>query len=428
MSDRLRHLVWQVAKLVATAAVVAAVALAILLSSPRQGDADILWLSSSDPTHTQRFARALDQLGHGPPRVFDVNGNEVYVSDRTTRKRPRQVLRRYQRQFVDQGANRRIHLHASRQLRSGKPSEADRERLGTWGSAMMSGDIVPRVVTEERVEMIGLLRDGDSGAGEEARADRIAETIERMQKPLDRLPAVYRRCGGDPELIEEARSAKGRAERCRGASTYCSAQARKLREMRRRLEAYTAAIVRQPDLADCRALERWMRGRYRRRATSFADEIDAVRSVEAVRDESTGLTHVTAVWSGRGFEMEAAMAGSDDRERFRRERAEDFPLCSGCESGWRFGGSGREHGYANHLVWSDRAVPSVATEYVQMMRRRGWQVRGRAFADGRIRRALGMPETPTEWLQFRRGSRHMTLRIRRDPDSGRTEVTAMESD
>ena len=439
----IKRIGWQAAKLSGTGAVVAGVALAIITLSPGEdpsegvgvskSEADITWFSATGPTHTRRFADALERLGHSRPRLYTHNGNDVYVSDRTTRKSPTQVMRRYQHQFVTEGVNSRAYLKGTDQLRAGEMTKQKAALLEEMSRAVMNGDIVPRKVSDEKVTMFGLLRDPDEQIDNPGEAsEKVARAAEQLEGPVERIPAVYERCGGDPALLEavqrETDTASADGKSCNGPGGFCSDELRQLRRRKRTLKAFSRAIVQQPDLEDCPALNRWMKDQYRRQGDQFADKVDAFRSIEANRDEESGLTHVTAVWSKRGMNMKTAMSGREGEERAQPMSGPDFPLCHSCESGWSFAGSGSEKSYANHVVWSDRSVPEVATEYARLMAQRGWSRRGTSVERARVRRALNVPDSSTQFLRFTRGKRHLTLRIRPNDRANRTEITAIRSD
>jgi hypothetical protein len=441
--ESIKRIGWQAAKLACTAGIVAGVGLAIITLSPgddpsegvgvSNSEADITWFSATGPTHTRRFADALERLGHNAPRLYTLNGNDVYVSDRTTRKSPTQVMRRYQHQFVTEGVNDRAYLKGTDQLRAGKMNKQKAAMLEEISRAVMNGSVVPRKVTDEKVTMFGLLRDPDEqidGPGDGA--DKVAEAADQLAGPVEHIPEVYERCGGDPAVLKAARrqtdTASADGKSCSGSGGFCSEELRQLRRRKRTLKAYSRAIIQQPNLESCPGLNRWMKDQYKRQGDQFADQIDAFRSIEATRDEESGQTHVTAVWSKRGMNMKTAMSGREGEERTQPMSGQDFPVCHSCESGWSFAGSGSEKSYANHVVWSDRSVPEVATEYARLMTQRGWSRRGTSFERARVRRALDVPDSSTQFLRFTRGKRHLTLRIRPNDSANRTEITAIRSD
>lgn len=139
-----------VIKLGICGASILAIGWAILMldgSEVQEASADILSVSPAPLTNTARFEKSLKALGHGEPRVYDYNGNEVGFSTRYVRhKKPRRLLEQYQREFVRQGLNEQTYqnqpgseLDRSDPKYLEKSADAASERV----EAMMSGQIVP---------------------------------------------------------------------------------------------------------------------------------------------------------------------------------------------------------------------------------------------------------------------------------------------
>lgn len=167
-----------------------AVALSATIWSPAQGvsssQADILDLLGTPPSSERRFERALKQLGHEPPRAFDINGNTVYFSVHHIDKSPQEVLRRYQQAFVHQQLNTRAYLNRS---------EADTQqgRLD-----MLTGGIVPMEITPDYISMGGGVTDNFA-----QNADQLARlTRDLAQGTRDRQFRAYRHI----EAFREPRS------------------------------------------------------------------------------------------------------------------------------------------------------------------------------------------------------------------------------
>ena len=430
------------AKVAVALAAVAAIAAAIVTLHPgaergsavgiKEASADIAWLADAGRNHTQRFASSLEELGHTPPRVYDLSGNTVYTSSRTTRKSPAQVLYAYQHKFATNEVNSRIHTKTPASIARLDSSSGTRSRLGSLGSAAMSGEIVPSVIEEDFVSMSGLLlKSGDR---------KMSEQVDEMEETVEKLERAYRECGGasqvlrrelDPEsYLHDTTKDLGRAMtknsgKCSGAQV-CSEVRRELTDASRKLQAYVAAIEKQPQMSGCRGLKRVALGTLNRAADAFSDRIDAVRSIRAKRREGSDLTHVTAVWSERGFEM--SRLGKGDDERPRRAGRSEFPVCSHCERGWNFGGNGAESDYSSNVVWSDRSVSETAASYRRLLHRRGWRVRTKGSKSDAVRRAIGAPSGEGEWLRFTKGDKHLTLHAHPHQGDHRTEVTAFTSD
>lgn len=135
------------ALLAASAALACALVWTVLVWTPGQGvsplQADIFDLFSTPDTPTARFQRALDHLGHEPPRAFDLNGNTVYFSINQVDKSPRQVLAEYQDEFAYQDLNRTSYTSLAGSLSEGGLED------------MLTGGIVPLQISPNYVTMGG---------------------------------------------------------------------------------------------------------------------------------------------------------------------------------------------------------------------------------------------------------------------------------
>jgi hypothetical protein len=135
------------ALLAASAALVCGLVWTVVVWTPGEGvsssQADIFDLFSAPDTPTARFQRALDHLGHEPPRAFDLNGNTVYFSINQLDKSPMQVLAEYQDEFAYQSLNRTSYTSLS-------------AALGEQGlEDMLTGGVVPLRITPNYVTMGG---------------------------------------------------------------------------------------------------------------------------------------------------------------------------------------------------------------------------------------------------------------------------------
>ncbi len=443
---RLRRVVGLIGRIGVTALIIVGIAAALVTFVPssesskglqvREANADIVWAGADAPSNTDKFERSIDALGHEPPRSYDVNGNDVEFSTRTTRRSPREVLARYQHRFAVEGLNSKAYRKGPRQLADSGDREAIEQRL----DGRFSGEIIPNVVSNEMVMMSGLLMGTGSESGSVDR--QMQSRVERLEQKADEIERAYRSCGGDSASVERGSpstdrpggafaAALGEAGRggeaiCEGRGGKCTSWSGRYRRASSTIEAYRRAVREQPQLRECEAIERLGRAEGEAAAARFADRIDAFRMIRAERVPGKQLTHVTATWSERGFEMDHMLPGSEGLGNDVPAQG-GFPLCGGCQRGWTFGGNGSEAPYANNVVWSERSVPEVATEYLTMMRERGWKLRGGEQMD-RIYRAIGYPgESRTQFLRLKRGNRHRTIRVRPDPDSPRTEVSSFLS-
>lgn len=121
----------------------------------QESQADITDLGLFAPaTSTQRFVKALDNLGHETPRIYNYNGNQIFFSTSSSPKRPRELILDYQRAFVEEGVNKKIYdvrvdLDALREQGPGALARAEDERK----LAMLDGQIQVMYHDEERVIM-----------------------------------------------------------------------------------------------------------------------------------------------------------------------------------------------------------------------------------------------------------------------------------
>lgn len=448
MKRRTRQIGGALLKIGVTFAIVLTVAGSVVTLSPSSDEkvgvnssrADILWMTESARSNTERFASALDDLGHSAPRVYDVNGNTLYSSERVSRKSPAQILRAYQHEFVEQGVNSRAHTTSRRTLAALEQTESVRKRIDAISEAAMNGEIVPTSTARNVVSMSGVLLETKAGSSDAASKRRqMTAQLEGLSGSLDDLEAAYRECDGDPRLIERPtdprgylnktsrqieRAASGGSGNCGDTPKLCSRGRFEFRSTAEKLQAYVAAIEDQPALSDCPAIKRVGLETLERSAETFAHQIDAIRSIRAVRDQESGATHVTAIWSERGFDMES-MSGDSQRTQRRSRRRRAIPLCESCEDTWDFGGNGAEQAYASTVAHSSRAPQRVVRSYGRLLSKRGWQLHGAGEAYSSVYRAIGLDPPEARWLRFSRGERHLTVRIR--PLDGRTEVTAFRS-
>lgn len=141
----------------------------------KESDADVYWSFQFERDSTQKFAESLQELGHDRPRSYDFNGNTVFFSSKETTQSPTEVLREYQEYFTRKGINERTYMESSV---DGGPRDGDsdeeyfkitRER----GLAMLSGQLVPSLITPGHVTMGGGLIDGSPSTC--AQAEKILE-------------------------------------------------------------------------------------------------------------------------------------------------------------------------------------------------------------------------------------------------------------
>lgn len=151
-------------------------------------DADILALNFAPESKTQKFAKAMVELGMEEPRAYDWNGNKVFFTTTTTKESPTQVLRRFQDKFVEDGINERPWKRsmpkaemAARpdlwpKLSPDKREEASRMLKGRYDrmSELFTGGVVPTQISKDYVSMVGMESKGDAEHG----LDFLGEVLE----------------------------------------------------------------------------------------------------------------------------------------------------------------------------------------------------------------------------------------------------------
>lgn len=151
------------AKLGLAAATIGAVAWMFVVYQPdgsvSSSQADILDLNFIRLSETARFASGLKQLGHDQPQTFSINDNIVSFSTNESRKRPAQLVREYQEEFVHQGLNRRIW----------GPEDTFGSQPDMFLDAA-SGGVVPINVSDSGATMGGMLSAGGAKTAEELMA------------------------------------------------------------------------------------------------------------------------------------------------------------------------------------------------------------------------------------------------------------------
>jgi hypothetical protein len=142
-------------KLALAGAAICAIAWSFAVYQPdatvRESQADILDLSFIELSEGARFAKGLDKLGHDQPQTFDINGNVVNFSVNYSSKRPMQLAKEYQEEFVYQGLNDEVwepgstfHANPDMQLEA------------------MTGGIVPLQVSDNQAVLGGVSPAGDA--------------------------------------------------------------------------------------------------------------------------------------------------------------------------------------------------------------------------------------------------------------------------
>ncbi len=172
-------------KIAATAGLIVAMAFGVGSLSPRSADADIFSLEFRERDPSERFADALDHLGHGEPRSLEINGNDVYFSAVTVSADPAQVWRDYRRAFEDQG------MDVSPAPRNEAESKAATERS-------MQGGLVTLVESDTHI-LVGSASAAAVGSSEELR--RLAKAGKAPELDSHRLLEITRLGTGRTEVV-----------------------------------------------------------------------------------------------------------------------------------------------------------------------------------------------------------------------------------
>lgn len=149
-----RQLSSAVLKVLAAALTINAVAWGILILQPdgevKESSADIAMLSFLPNSSTQRFVTALDRLGHEPPRAYTYEGNDVFFSVNFSPKRPEELLRDYQDEFVRQGVNEKAYAPLKSEPYEITDFSTVTDEHSARIAAMLSGQLVPREVSPDK--------------------------------------------------------------------------------------------------------------------------------------------------------------------------------------------------------------------------------------------------------------------------------------
>lgn len=393
----------------------------------KESQADIFALSFGPATNTEKFGSALEMLGHEPPRVYRVNENAVFFSTALHHnRRPNDVLREYQEEFVRQGLNSEVHsLPVSDLAKLGTPGA--NQKIEAIEKAAMSGEIIPYVVDGKTLAMGGTVMDLPTGDQE---GPDFEKSVDRLESNLAMFQRAYEACGGSQEILASVQGAKNEvtevAEKIDRAATQvvsctdgggsCSETKNRYQVASGAMAALKEAVEQQPELRSCAMMKNAGRANVEESKDAFSERIKAFRSIEAMYDEKSNTTHVSATWSDEKF----------DATKFRTKSfkaldetkvAQSLPLCDGCRRTWDFGGSGKESDYSTTKIASPNS-PAVVTEYyLRRLEREGWQVSEAQRATNEIMKFTGKVPN-SRWLRVMRGNEHMTVRIADDGRGG----------
>lgn len=445
----------RLAKLTAALALLPVIALSVIALSPElddtqdtltlevsQSHADLTWLDGAPLTPTQRFGQALDELGHEPPRLYDLNDNEIFFSTRVVRqKHPRDILAEYQRKFVEVGINSReytepAHIYAS------MDNEAAATRTDEMVEAAMSGEILPTQVGDSYLSMNGALM--EKVVEQVDTNTLLAAQTERMKR-YDRLfKTAYLQCGGDEARLEHA-IARARQEQdssgklaaalqknkgengCSDAGGTCSEERYTYQHLRQNLTALMEVLREQPEVSECPMVKAFKLGMLQDSSDDFAARVKGMRSIEAFYDQKSGSSVVTAVWTKNDLDLSKL---DPERHGYPEDGLVrgDLPVCDTCQRAWSLGGNGEEEAFTSNIVWSKDSVERTVGAYRQLMHEQGWVEAGAETTEPLIGQLVGTPDSLEGYnLRFEKGGAYMTLGFRKD-ESGRTEVMGVTSD
>lgn len=136
--------------------------------------ANIIDFFSSEDNPQASFQRALKHLGHEAPRAYDINGNTVYFSVSHIDKKPIEVLKRYQDEFLHQKLNTKTYINLA---------EADTQQAR---QDMLTGGLIPSKITKNYVAM---------GGGVTGNHARTAEELVKLEADYQR-GAIDRKFNG----------------------------------------------------------------------------------------------------------------------------------------------------------------------------------------------------------------------------------------
>ncbi|MFB6264560.1 MAG: hypothetical protein ABEL76_13190 [Bradymonadaceae bacterium] len=430
------------AKVAVTGLVTAAIFAGFLALSPdgdvRRAQSDIWDMRPFERTETEQFARALEKLGHPPPRVFDWNGNKTFLSVRKTDREPREVLRRYQRMFARRGLNDRAYEPMSMPdaLRRAGASTGDlspslRRRVRERSEALLTGEIVPQSVSDDRVRMGGGVLQGSPD--DAADLNRLFDgfTASEVRAQLQPLREAVEKCGGfDSYDNPLERSPSSVPASARGPQTCRMDPSRQRARQLEELHRVTHNILQEREkFAECEAFQRAVgRTGLERMERRFAEDLfGTFRSIEAFRNPSNDMTTVAAVWGDKTFDVTRAAR----RQSFSKPVPADdtVPACPTCRHQLRFAGpaSSDEVRQVANIYSSEQRPAALRRHYVRELRARGWRKAESTETLERVLRFAERDPPDRSLVEFRRGDRHLVLSLQRKPSEGRTYLTTVET-
>ncbi|CAN0497782.1 unnamed protein product, partial [Laminaria digitata] len=354
----------------------------------KESQANLDWLSPLQETNTHKFATALDELGHEPPRVYDLNDNEFFFSTRAVRnKTPREIMLEYQEKFVEVGLNKTAHTTTPHAV-SQSTNDAGLDRLDQMAQAAVRGEILPHQVSETYLSMNGLLVDNTL---EENTNKVMASQLSRLSEYSERLADGYEKCNGDPEILKQRRLEQEQdatpssvevgliknagQNNCKAGGGTCSTERFEFGRLRKELDAFKYAVSDQPHLLECPQLKVVRHQSLEDFTDDFEDRIKGMRSIEAFYDRERNESIVTAVWTKDNLDVKKLDPVRNGYPKDGLVRG-DLPLCSECKRAWSLGGNGDEEPFTSNIVWSDESVERSVGTYRRLLHEEGWTEAG----------------------------------------------------
>lgn len=419
-----RH-AWGVAKITVAGASIWGISLAVLSIGPEgevaKSEADVWEFGVFQTSESQKFARALEALGHEPPRVYDNNGNTIFFSTRMTTAEPHELVQEYQHAFVAEGVNREVHLTTPDVAAMLNPEGEDAYHAERHED-LLTGEVLPFAADPHYMMMGGGLMRGAPVNVEELNRQLDHANEQNMADIVAMVEQAYFGCGGSQEVLDAAIH-KVRAEAGEDVAK-CEGSLECRHEVTEKLDPVRIAALRQLITAEKEQFKRcpilYEAARRASGRAGFDSMMTGFRSIEAFRDPEARSTAVTAVWSDDDFDMRRALP---EKHGIELELDADVPRCPGCTATWDFGGNGAEEGMGNTLLFSNARIQEVEGFYKSELERKGWKrVEGDIVMD-KIFAVAGNPMPNARALRFERDGEFLRVLISSDERTARTNVS-----
>lgn len=386
----------------------------------------LIWdMSGFERSNTQKFASALKSLGHEPPRVYNYNGNDVYVSTRKTEKEPRRAVRDYQRTFVRKGLNEEVYdwmPPTKENLEKGIDNPRTQKRY----EAMLSGQIIPQWVGDDYASMGGGLIKGQPETRKELDQQIIqAKGTEELGETIDELEETFEACGYgeniDADSLVSSNAIPARAsssgKQCGGPrQPDAPAKAKRAATLKRMM---SIASNHKSIFTDCPEFQNFLAGLKREEQEKFNQKVfESFRSIEMFKPQSGGNTTVTAIWGDAGFDIDKALEEAPDDPK--------IPACPSCEHGFRYSSKPNSQSYVTNVYRSPKRPERLEQYYLDEMRSRGWTRTDSNIQLERVMRHVDGKFETSHHLGLKRQDEYMMLNFREKPD-GSTAITTMET-